>query len=67
MMPRSETRSRAWYVHFPGEVYANGPVRFDEDISEQGFRAWVREWLSGPIANQTVRRLPPGTQVWQAT
>lgn len=55
----SSMTSRAWYVFLPGEVYANGPVRFPEPISERKFRAWVRRWIS-------VDRLPRYTQVWRA-
>ena len=55
-----------WYVKFPGAVYANGPVEFDKPVSAREMRAWVRDWLSGPIAKQTVTRLPRGTQVWAA-
>jgi len=57
----------AWYVKFPGQAYANGPVRFDKPTSEGEFRAWVRSWLSGPIAGQEVKRLPVGTEVWHTS
>ena len=57
-------KAKAWFVWFPGQVYANGPVRFREPITEEEFRAWVRDWLSEPIAGQRVKRLPRGTQVW---
>lgn len=50
-------KSKAWYVHFRGAVYANGPVRFDQPVSERAFRAWVRKWIK-------VDRLPYRTEVW---
>lgn len=40
-------KSRAWYVKLPGEVYANGPVRFDQPVVADAMRAWVRGWLGG--------------------
>ena len=64
MKEKAKGKARAWFVKFPSAVYANGPVRFDSAITAQEFRAWVREWLSGPIAGQQVKRLSVGTQVW---
>jgi len=51
------TKSKRWYVHLPGAVYANGPVYFPEPISAEEFKAWVREWLG-------VDRVLPGTGIW---
>jgi len=51
-------KSYRWYVHFPGEAYAND-MRFDHPATETEAREYVRDWLG-------VKRLPRGTQVWPA-
>lgn len=52
-------KSRAWYIHFPGDPYALGPVRFEQPVSERELRAWVRAWAG-------LRRLPRGFSCWRA-
>jgi len=51
-------KSCAWYALVEGP-YALGPFRFKFPITEQEFRAFLREWLR-------VKRLPQGTEVWPA-
>jgi len=50
-------KSKAWYMMFPGDVYALGPVRFNHEVNEQEVRAYAREWAG-------VTRLPNGFQCW---
>lgn len=48
---------RNWMYQFPGECYANGPVRA---MTEKDARAEIRRvW--------DLTRLPQGTQVWATT
>ena len=55
-------RSKAWYVHFPGDAYALGPLRFDRPLNESEARAAARYLWNGP--EHPKRRLPQGTEVW---
>ncbi len=50
-------KSFAWYIKFPQDAYALGPVRFDRKVSEREARQWAREW-------EGVKRLPSGFQCW---
>ena len=49
--------SKAWYISFPCDAYALGPIRFDEPVGESKAKAWAREWAG-------VTRLPNGFQCW---
>ena len=49
----------AWYIKFPLDAYALGPVRFKEPKSQQAVRKWAREWAK-------VKRLPMGFECWIA-
>lgn len=51
-------KSKAWYIKFPLDVYALGPVRFDNPVGEKEVREYARKW-SG------VKRLPQGFQCWK--
>ena len=50
-------KSRKWYVKFPLDAYALGPVDFKKEVNVGTVRAWAR-WFEG------VRRLPHGFQCW---
>ncbi len=50
-------KALAWYFHAPGFVYALGPFRFEELVTEREARAYIRDWLK-------VRRLPKGCALW---
>jgi hypothetical protein len=50
-------KALAWYFHEPGAVYALGPFRFEQPITEREARAYIRDWLK-------VRRLPKGCALW---
>lgn len=55
--------STAWYVHFPGQVYANGPVRFDQPADRERMMEWVRNYLT---VDGEKLPIPEGTEVWPA-
>lgn len=50
-------KSKAWYIKFPRDAYALGPVRFDHEATERDVREYAREF-SG------VTRLPNGFECW---
>lgn len=50
-------KSAAWYIKFPLDVYALGPVRFEKPVSEREARQWARDWAG-------VTRLPRGFCCW---
>jgi hypothetical protein len=45
-----------YYLHFPGNPYALGPVSAD---SKAAARAWARQWAG-------LSRLPRGFALWEA-
>jgi len=51
--------SRAWYIKFPNDFYALGPMRFEKPIGERKVREAVRKW-------DKLTRLPVGFQCWPA-
>lgn len=50
-------KSKAWYIKFPMDAYALGPVRFPKEVGEEEVKAYAREW-------EGVKRLPNGFQCW---
>jgi len=52
-------KAKKWYIKFPQDVYAMGPVEFDDPVGEQEVRKYAREF-SG------VSRLPRGFECWVA-
>lgn len=48
--------SSAWYFRLPGGVYAFGPLRFKNPVSETEVRAYLL---------QELQWLPVGTEVWR--
>jgi len=50
-------KSTAWYIKYPCDFYALGPVRFDRPVGEEEVRKYARNW-SG------VTRLPKGWECW---
>ena len=55
-------RSWKWYIHFPLDAYALGPVYFDrydydKAPNEKDVKAWAREW-------EGVKKLPAGFECW---
>lgn len=49
--------SRRWYIKFPRDAYAMGPVEFDRPVSEEHVRAYAREF-------DGCKRLPVGFECW---
>ena len=45
-----------WWVHYPGEVYANN-IDFKKPVTKEVAKAEARSWLG-------TKRLPPGTEIW---
>jgi hypothetical protein len=57
-------KSKAWYVKFPLDAYALGPILFDKVVGEKAVRKWARVWGG-------LKRLPRGfhcwpTKIWRA-
>jgi hypothetical protein len=53
-------KASAWYYKLPGAVYAYGPMRFSQPVTERRARAAIRfVW--------ELARLPRGTEVWPTT
>lgn len=57
-------RSWKWYIHFPQDAYALGPIDFnhrdyDKAPNEREVRAWTRVW-------EHLARLPQGFSCWPA-
>jgi len=61
-LPGGTMKSRKWWFWFPGEVYGND-FTFEEPVTQQEARAYVRSWLSDGIGKE-VKRLPSGIGVW---
>lgn len=49
-------RSTKWFVHYPGEVYAND-LHFKKPLNEPEVRAYLREL-------HNTKRLSNGLEVW---
>ena len=63
-MKKSENRfgmntAELWYIKFPLDAYALGPVSFPRPVTEVEVRAYARKF-SG------CKRLPNGFQCWKA-
>lgn len=56
-MRRERRVSEHWYIKFPLDAYALGPVHFEKPVGERQVRAWTREW-------DHLARLPRGFQCW---
>jgi len=53
-------KSKAWYIKYPADAYAMGPVRFEREVSEKEVRQYSRS-CSG------LARLPAGYECWTTT
>jgi len=60
-------KSSAWYAFFPGDVYALGPFRFEQPITERDFRAYLRQDFCETWWGYEPKRPPVGVQVWPAS
>ena len=52
-------KAKRWYIKFPLDVYAMGPVEFENSVGEKEVRKYARKW-------EGVKRLPMGFQCWPA-
>ena len=52
-------KAKRWYIKFPQDVYALGPVEFDEPVGEKEVRHYARVF-EGCV------RLPNGFECWIA-
>ena len=50
-------KAKAWYIMFPNDTYAMGPIRFETPVNETKVREWARNWAG-------VTRLVNGFQCW---
>jgi hypothetical protein len=46
-----------WYIKFPLDAYALGPVEFDHEVDEQEVRQYARDF-------DGCKRLPIGFECW---
>jgi hypothetical protein len=53
-------KSKAWYIKFPLDAYAMGPVRFEEPVDEQEVREYARKFAG-------VTQLPDEFECWRTT
>ena len=56
-MTRKPQKSKAWYIYYPGDPYALGPIRFDKEVGMMAVREWAKEW-------EKVDKLPVGVSCW---
>jgi len=56
-MSEDTRESQAWYVKFPQDAYALGPLRFDCTVTECYVREWMRKLMK-------TTKLPNGFQCW---
>ena len=52
-------KAKRWYLKFPLDAYALGPVEFEKPVDEQEARKYARKF-------EGVTRLPRGFQCWPA-
>lgn len=50
-------KAKAWYIKFPRDVYAMGPIRFENEVGETEVRKYAKNWAG-------CSRLPNGFQCW---
>jgi hypothetical protein len=54
-----ESKVIKWYIKFPADAYAMGPIDFHEDDGEKEVRQYAREF-------DGCKRLPQGFECWLA-
>jgi hypothetical protein len=55
----SKNKARKWYIKFPTDFYALGPVEFEKPVGYRKVREWARNWTK-------TKRLPRGFECWIA-
>ena len=53
------SKVKKWYIKFPADAYAIGPIDFPEDDGEKEVRQYAREF-------DGCERLPNGFECWPA-
>ena len=56
-MEGSEIMCNKWYIKFPMDAYALGPVDFGKPVSEKEVRQYARDF-------EGCKRLPIGFECW---
>jgi hypothetical protein len=54
-----ESKVIKWYIKFPADAYAMGPIDFSAEDGEKEVRQYAREF-------EGVKRLPKGFECWLA-
>jgi len=52
-------KAKKWYIKFPLDAYALGPVEFDKPVGEKEVREYARKF-------EGCKRLPRGFECWVA-
>ena len=50
-------KAKHWYIKFPLDAYALGPVHFEKLVNQSEVRRWARDW-------DHLKRLPIGFSCW---
>ena len=53
-------KAKRWYIKFPLDVYALGPVEFEQPVKEKEVRIYARKF-------EGCSRLPNGFKCWPAS
>lgn len=54
-----DSKTVKWYIKFPLDAYAMGPIDFHKDDTEKEVRQYAREF-------EGCKRLPRGFECWRA-
>ncbi len=50
-------KSKAWYIKYPLDAYAMGPIRFKDPVGITMVREWTKNW-------EKCDKLPRGWSAW---
>lgn len=50
-------KANRWFIKFPLDAYAMGPVDFGKPVGIEAVRKYAREW-------EGIKRLPRGFECW---
>jgi len=51
---------KVWYIKFPADAYALGPIRFENPVGEKDVREYARSFTG-------CSRLPKGFECWRTS
>ena len=57
MKTKEVKEAKAWYIKFPLDVYAMGPIRFENPLNEKEVKEYARQF-------EGCSKLPRGFQCW---